>query len=364
MLNIGPHRYQAAKGALLDLGEQMEHLGERALIIGGKTALERFEDVIRSSLKEAMIGSSVEVCLGECCLPEIERLIEKVESERADIVIGMGGGKTLDTAKYVGELAETSVVTVPTIASSCAGFTNVVYVFNEDGEFIKQEQLSSCPDLMLVDYKVAGHAPSRFLGAGMANSIAISSGVGLSREDLKSSQPRQIAYELSRHVQKDLKERGTGAIADARKGEITGAMEAAIEINILESGLISCLGGRAFNMSLAHLLAHQLYRYCGEDIISGELVGFGTLVMESLKGEEREELQELYEFYREINIPLTLEELNLPANQRENILEEAAEVIVDQLEDWMFSFEITGDRLVKTILKTDSRGQKIQQGEI
>ena len=364
MLNIGPQRYISAKGALQELGEHLEPLGERALVIGGKTPLERFEDVVRSSLKEAMIGVSVEVCLGECCLPEIERLIDKVESEKADIVIGMGGVKTVDTAKYVGELAETTVVTVPTVASTCAGYTDVVYVFNEDGEFIKQEQLASCPDLLLLDYKITGLAPSRFLAAGMANSFAIACGVGLSREDLKSSQTRKIAYELSRSLESDLKQRGAAAIADVKKGEITGVIESAIEINVLEAGLISCLGGRAFNMSLAHHLAHQLHRFCGPEVISGELVGFGTLVMEHLKGEDGEQLEELYEFYREINIPLTLEELQLPANQKENILEEAAEVIVKQLDDWMFSFEITEKKLVKTILKTDARGQEVLQGGI
>ncbi|MGM0380358.1 MAG: iron-containing alcohol dehydrogenase family protein [bacterium] len=364
MLNIGPHRYHSAKGALQDLGGFLEPLGERALVIAGKTALDRFEDVIRASLKESMIGVSFEVCLGECCLPEIERLMDKVESEKADIIIGAGGGKTLDTAKYVGELSENSVVTVPTVASTCAGYTNKVYIFNEEGEFIKQETLSNCPDLLLLDYKVAGLAPSRFLAAGMANAYAVSRGIGLSQEDLKSSQPLQIAYELSGHIREGLQNQGGGAIADAKKGEVTSTIESIIEINILETGLVSCLGGKAFSANLAQMLANQLYRYCDEKVLSGELVGFGTLVTETLKGKDSEELKKLYEFYRDINIPLTLEELNLPENQRENIIEEAATEIVNQLEDWMFSFEITPKKLVKTVLKTDSRGQEIIQDGI
>lgn len=363
MLNLGPHKYQSSQGSLQDLGEYLEPLGERALVITGETAFERFEDVVRTSLKESMIGSSIEVCLGECCLPEIERLVDKAEDEQADIIVGMGGGKTLDTAKYVGELTENSMVSVPTIASTSTAYTNSVYIFTEDGEYLKQEKLSSCPDLLLLDYKVAGLAPSRFLAAGMTNAYAVSRGVGLSREDLQASQHLQIAYNLSRHVQESLIERGERAITDVKKGEITGTIESVLEINILEAGLISCLGGKAFRTNLAHLFANHLYRYSNEEVLSGELVGFGTLAMETLKSETSEELDDLYEFFQDIHIPLTLDEFGLPANQRETILEETAQNILEGLEDWMFSFEITEEDLIETILKTDSRGQKIRQGK-
>ena len=39
---------------------------------------------------------------GECCDPEIERLSKLARKEECDVIIGVGGGKSLDTAKAVG----------------------------------------------------------------------------------------------------------------------------------------------------------------------------------------------------------------------------------------------------------------------
>ena len=45
------------------------------------------------------------LCLfnGECSRPEIERLLAITKEVKADVIIGIGGGKTLDTAKSISQ---------------------------------------------------------------------------------------------------------------------------------------------------------------------------------------------------------------------------------------------------------------------
>ncbi len=252
-------------------------------------------------------------------------------------------------------------MTIPTLASTCAGFTNVVYLYNDDGEFIQEERLGTCPDLTVLDYKITGLAPSRFLAAGMGAAYSTAFEFSLSREDLELNQPRQIAFTLANHIQEVLMGKGDRALADVKRGEVTSTVESVLEVNILETGLVSCLGGRAFRSMLAHHLAHQLLPYAGEEILFGDLVAFGVIVQEQIRGTSPEELGDLFEFYGEVGLPMSLDSLGLPENQRENILGDAADNVKTQLSDRDLPFSFEVEDLVQGVRKADELGQTVIQ---
>jgi len=361
MLKIAPHRYQSAAGALQQLGTHLESLGERAFIIGNKTALDRYEDVIRSSLKDSMIGVAVDVCLGECCLPEIERLVDKAGKEDADMIVGVGAGKTLDVSKLVAERSDNPIITIPTVASSTAAFTNFVYLYEEDGEFIKEDRLDVCPDLVIVDYKIIGRAERTYMTAGMATALSSWYEFSLSREELESHHTRQVAYTLSGHVREVLLNKGEEALEDVRRGELTSVIEAMIEGIILESGLIQTLGGTKLRAMLSHHIAHQLMPYTSEDRLFGHVVAFGVLSQEMYKQSQPESFVELLEFYRDVNLPLTMDSLGLPENQRDSIVEDAVNRVQNQLSDHPVTFDIDSELLADSIWQADALGQKVIQ---
>lgn len=364
MLKIAPHRYQSSTGALQNLGEYLEPLGERAFVVADKTALERFEDVIRSSLKDSMIGVSFEICLGQCCLPEVERLADEAEKEDADMIVGIGAGKTLDVSKYTAQHTGSQMITIPSVASSNAAFTNLAHLYNEDGDFLEFKELETCPDLTLVDYKVAGLAPSRHLRAGMGVALATSYDFNLSREELDYHQPSSVAFQVSDHLRSSLFEMGEDALEDVKKGEVTGRVESVIEMNILQAGLISSLGGVSFRSIIAHQLANQLYPYTGEDVLYGEVVAFGLIVQQFLRGEQPSSFKDLLTFYRDVELPLTMDSIGLPEHQRGSILEDGFEAVLDHLEGWEFPFEVSPGQLETAVKDADELGQKIVQSGI
>ena len=98
-----PEKYIQESFILKRAGEYIKAFQAKALIIGGKTALNVVKDSFFKSLEDAQIEYVVEGFSGYCTLPSIEHYIKVAEEVGAGIIIGVGGGSVLDVAKYVAE---------------------------------------------------------------------------------------------------------------------------------------------------------------------------------------------------------------------------------------------------------------------
>ncbi len=109
-----PGKYIQGRGAISRLGEVLEQLGaEKPLIVRDPIVEELMGGVVN-----ALSGATHVEFAGECSPSEIERVAGEAREAGADAVVGIGGGKTLDTAKAVAHPAGLPLVIVPTIAST------------------------------------------------------------------------------------------------------------------------------------------------------------------------------------------------------------------------------------------------------
>jgi hypothetical protein len=97
--SIFPGRYVQGAGALRSLREEVGRLGKKALAIIDRSVDKLVAPYLKSA--DGVTFVSNEFC-GECCDPEIERMSNLARKENCTVILGIGGGKALDTAKAVG----------------------------------------------------------------------------------------------------------------------------------------------------------------------------------------------------------------------------------------------------------------------
>ncbi|MCS6854698.1 MAG: iron-containing alcohol dehydrogenase, partial [Elioraea sp.] len=168
---IFPGRYVQGDGALSVLGEELARFGDRAFAVMDPFAMASLRDEIETGIG-TRVRLSAERFAGECSDEEIGRLADEAKVVGPNVIVGIGGGKTLDTAKAVAHGLGLPVAIVPTIASTDAPCSALSVIYTPDGAFKRYLVLPRNPDLVLVDTGVIARAPVRFLVAGMGDALS------------------------------------------------------------------------------------------------------------------------------------------------------------------------------------------------
>ncbi|MDU7805057.1 MAG: iron-containing alcohol dehydrogenase, partial [Serratia marcescens] len=174
MLRIiqSPGKYIQGANALAAVGEYAKSLADHYLVIADDFVMQLAGDTLMGSLQQYGVKHHAARFNGECCRKEIDRLGHELQAHGCRGVIGVGGGKTLDTAKAVAHYQQLPVVLIPTIASTDAPTSALSVLYTEQGEFAEYLIYPRNPDMVVMDSTIIAKAPVRLLVAGMGDALS------------------------------------------------------------------------------------------------------------------------------------------------------------------------------------------------
>lgn len=360
---ISPGKYVQGKGELNNLGQYISKLGNKALVLVSESGLKRVKDTIVNSLNNTECQVVFECFNGECSKNEVNRLREIYKTNNCDNIIGVGGGKILDTAKAVAYYEESPVSIVPTIASTDAPCSALSVLYSDEGVFEEYLFLPSNPNLVLVDTDVVSKAPARLLVSGMGDALATYFEARACRQSNAGScaggNITLAAMSLANLCYETLLTEGLKAKFAVENKTCTKSVENIIEANTYLSGI----GFESGGLAAAHAI-HNGFTVLEEchHLYHGEKVAFGTLTQLVLENSPIEEIEEVINFCMEVGLPTTLADLGILNPTREAIMEVAKASSVEGETIHNMPFKVTADDVYAAIMTADSLG-KYYRGE-
>jgi glycerol dehydrogenase len=311
-LAIAPAQVVRGEGLLAHQGAAIARLGRRPLIVGGTHSLKLAAPLI-TALDQAGLAAQTVTYGRDCSEAALSHLRAAAAQHNADVVIGLGGGKALDAAKLLAHQINRPVVTVPTSGATCAAWTALSNVYSDQGAFLYDVALPTCPSLLILDYGILRTAPRRTLVAGIGDGLAkwyeaaVSSGT--------SQQTLMVAAVQQARVLRDILLQKTPAALRQWGGP---DWQEVVDATVLLAGVVGGIGGAQCRTVAAHAVHNGLTQLpASHGILHGEKVAYGILVqlrLEEMGGNAalaRAARQQLLPFYRAAGLPQTLTDLGL-----------------------------------------------------
>ncbi len=313
---MGPDAYSGVSGAL-------RPFGHRALLIGGVRALAAGLPLLEEAVSGKGITLSVSPWSGDCTRDKAMQLAHTARSFKADAVLGMGGGRALDTAKAAAFFAGLPVITLPTIPATCAAVT-ALCVMHETGGSADSSILflDAPPSHAFLHTGILAASPDMYLRAGIGDSLTKhvesafkSRGAELAYTDRLGLAAAKAGYETLMSI-------GVQALRDAAAGHDSAVFRLACQLCILNTGFVSLMVREAFNGALAHSLFYALRDFPGfSECLHGDLVAWGSVVQLMLEGRKLEAAK-LAGFLETIGIAPSLQRrgISFPSPELLNLL--------------------------------------------
>ncbi|MBO0428747.1 glycerol dehydrogenase [Vagococcus fluvialis] len=366
---ISPAKYVQGEDEILNLGYYVKTFGKSALLIAHQDDINRVQKQLDETVKKFGIKIVASHFNGECSRQEVARLQEVAKENHTDCVIGLGGGKAIDTSKCVAE--GENLIIVPTIAATDAPTSHSAVLYTEDGEFDDYAYFKQSPSVVLVDTKIIANAPTRFLVAGMGDALStlfearatarsfsnVNAGLpnGYITKETAPAKNTIAAYTLARVCYETLLENGFNAKIACDNNIVTPALENIVETNILLSGL----GFESSGLAAVHAIHDGLTALEGtHHYFHGEKVAFSVICQLVLENAPIEELYEVLDFSLSIGLPVCLEDIGVESITFEEALEVAKKACIPEESIHSMPFPIVEEEVAQAIIAADQIGKK------
>ena len=348
MLFMGPRRIRLGLGALETLGSEARRFDpKRALVITDPNVKRLgYLDRVLDELDYLNVDVYDDV-RGEPSLADLEPLVERVRSESLDLIVGVGGGSVLDSAKIAAMSARNEgpiesyigadkvrrkglpLICIPTTSGTGSEVTRFAVIrFEWTKRSISSELI--IPDIAIVDPLLTVSLPPRI--TAYTGLDALSHAVEAMISAWATPFTDALALGAIRAIFKYLKRAyDDGRDLEARYNMSMAATLAGLSFNypcVLLGHLVGQTIGPIYDLphglsvalALPYILDFYLSSSADKIAMISEAAGIYDEEMTDLENSRRM-IMWLMNFYRELNVPLTLEEIGVGSDELEKLAE-------------------------------------------
>ena len=358
---VFPGKYIQGVGAVRELPALIDLLGKQGLILASSSVRNKVLPQCGIDLSAHAIHT--ELFRGECCENELSRLSTIIMQKHVDVLVGMGGGKTIDTAKIAADRAGIPVIIIPTIASTDAPCSGCAVLYSNDGIFDSVYYQKSNPAVVLVDVDIIAAAPTRFLVAGMGDALST---WFEARSCDQTQSPNEcggyattVGLSIAKLCYETLLTYGMAAKIASERHIVTPALEHIIEANILLSGI----GFESAGLATSHSIHNGLTALAETHLFyHGEKVAFGVLAGLQLTDAAPQESEAVFSFCEDIGLPTTLADIGLGNADRQRLMLAAEKACAPGQPIHHEAGLITPAKVLNAMLAADAIGKRRRTG--
>lgn len=267
---------------------------------------------------------------------DLKKIQMEVKKDHSDIIVGIGGGRSVDTAKLIAFNLDVPFVSVPTAASHDGMASPFVSIKSDKPHSI----VATAPLGVFVDIDIIKKAPSRLLASGCGDLVANISAV----KDWKLGRDKTGEY-YGRYSANLAIMSAKIVMAKSSQYAKNGLDARVIVEALISAGVASCIAGSSRPCSGAeHLFSHALDKIAPGKGLHGEKCGIGAIMIAKLQGQDW------------VKIVKTLKDVGAPTTAKQIGITE--EQIIDAL---MIAQDLRPERytILKEIQMTERRAKNL-----
>lgn len=357
--------YTVGEDAYQKIAAMTAVYGHKAVVIGGKTAMEKAKPALCQGVENSMLTLLDFIWYGgDATMENVHALENDPKIQEADMLFAVGGGRACDTVKVLGALTNKPVFTFPTLASNCAGCTSLSVIYNKDGSFREYFYQNHPPLHTFINTRIIAESPVELFWAGIGDALSKEYEVEYCCREKQLSHLPLLGLGIAKTCTAPLLKNGQQALIDCRNNQVSPELEEVVLDIVMLTGIVSNCAVHIsdqivpenqyyYNSSFAHCVYYGSSKIPAcESHLHGEIVAFGVLCL--LKYDDNTaEFERILEFNKAVGLPITMEEIGLTAEDLPIVADVAASVI-----EWKSApGSPSKEKFIEAILATDRIGK-------
>lgn len=310
-----PQEYELKENAWNSLESHLNRRKlENLLILHG----DKSWNAVKEYFPELSITKTFHYYGGQCTDFTAEEFASLCKRNQFDGIIAVGGGKVADLGKFVAYKTNLPIIILPTLAATCAAYTPLSVVYNEEGVMLRYDIFPKASDLVLIDPAIILHSPRELMIAGIGDTLAkwYESHAIISQLAVKPIEV-QVAEFAAQKCREILLTKGTAALDAMDQKKTNQAFIDVVEANILLAGMVGGFGDEYGRTAGAHSIHDAMTVIpASHRQLHGNKVAYGILVQLMIEN-NLSEIERLLPFYHQLDLPTNLAAMNLHLTEQE-----------------------------------------------